>query len=331
LFSVLVDSSKDGIAFMNSQLSKRHVGFLKSGQLTTEMSLVAALIILMLSVAAHIFDFIGVLALADVSSPTFVSEAVVFGIVSGILALQICLLAIWCSLGGQREIFRIPLATTSLVLLINNWILAISAGRSSLDFDDVAIVFAGVFGVFILVQLPLVVIRIFYKFSIVPKCLISSRRLTSNFKIFDLFVLMFSAALLVLFTQVVIDIAIGNASIPFRNKAFSQVMEVIGTYLKVGVGVSLISLLALRVVFSKKYRWRIVVLLMLSVILIGVFGPAISTYLGNFKLLLAPVEMYQWFAFLNVVFLGEVLILTFFYLLGYRAPPKPDSGMVAPR
>lgn len=328
---MVVDSSKYGIVFMNSQLSKRHVGFLKSGQLTTEMSLVAALIILLLSFAAHIFDFIGVLALADVSSLMFVSEAVVFGIVSGILALQICLLAIWCSLGGQRGIFRIPLATTSLVFLINNWILAISSGRSSLDFDDVAIVFAGVFGVFILVQLPLVVIRIFYKFSIVPKCLISSRRLTSNFKILDLFVLMFSAALLVLFTQVVIDIAIGNASIPIRNKAFSKVMEVIGTFLKVGVGVSLTSLLALRVVFSKKYRWRIVVLLMLSIIFVGVFGPAVLTNFGNFKLLLVPVEMYQWFAFLNVVFWGEVLILMVFYLLGYRATPKPDSGMVAPR
>ena len=73
---------------MDSQLRKRHVEFLNSGQLTTEVSLVATLFILILSLAAHLFDFIGVWALADAGSVVFTAEAVVLGVVSGILAAR---------------------------------------------------------------------------------------------------------------------------------------------------------------------------------------------------------------------------------------------------
>lgn len=305
---------------MNTQLSKRHVEFLKSGQLTSEVPLVAALIILMLSVGAHLFDFLGVFVLADVSSILFVREAVVLGIVSGILALQVCLLAIWCSLGGQRGIWRLPLATTSLILLINNWVLAIGAGRSSLNSDDVAVVFVGVFSVFVLVQLPLLIIRGFYKMSIVPNGLISTRSLPSHFRIRDLFVLMFSAALLVVFTQVVVDIAVGNLSNSLRNINFSRVIEASGVFLKFGVSVSFISLLALGVVFSKKYRWRFVLLILFLVITAGALGSSVFfSNAANQPRNPLPVEIYQWVAFLNVVFWGELVVLSAFYFLGYRA------------
>ena len=68
---------------MDSQLRKRHVEFLNSGQLTTEVSLVATLFILILSLAAHLFDFIGVWALADAGSVVFTAEAVVLGVAVG--------------------------------------------------------------------------------------------------------------------------------------------------------------------------------------------------------------------------------------------------------
>lgn len=315
---------------MNSQLRKRHVEFLKSGQLTTEVSLVATLLILMLSLAAHLFDFIGVWAFADVGSVVFTVEAVVFGIVSGILAAQVCLLAIWCSLGGQKGVLRLPLAITSVVLLVNNWILALSGGRANFNYVDVAVVFAGVFFVFVLVQLPLVMIRMLYKFSIAPTCLNSSRKLAPHFKIRDLFVLMFYAALLVVFTQIVVEVALTNSSIPMRNMKVSEVVDTMEVFLILGVSVSLISLITLSVVFSNKYRWQIV-LLLLTILGISVLGSLIVPlfFLSSFSFVLVPVEAYQWFVFFNVVFWAELLILSVFYLLGYRARSTRNSEMIA--
>ena len=315
---------------MDSQLRKRHVEFLNSGQLTTEVSLVATLFILILSLAAHLFDFIGVWALADAGSVVFTAEAVVLGVVSGILAAQVCLLAIWCSFGGQKGVLRLPLAITSVVMLVNNWILALGGGRSNFNYVDVAVVFAGVFCVFVFVQLPLVMIRIFYKLSIVPTCLNSTRKLAPHFKIRDLFILMFYAALLVVFTQIVVEVALANASLPMRNMKASEVIEATETFLMVGVCVSLISLLALSVVFSTKYRWRIV-LPLLTLLGISVFGSLI-VFLFNrssFSFVLVPVEAYQWFAFFNVVVGAELLILSVFYLLGYRAISTRSEEMIA--
>jgi hypothetical protein len=311
---------------MNSQLTKRHVEFLKSRQLRTEVSLIAAIAILMLSIAAHVFDYFGVLLFADVEPILFFTEAVVFGAVSGILAAQVCLLAIWCSLGGQKGIWRIPLAITSLLLLINNWILALSVGRSSLNNGEVNVVFMGVFAVFLLVQLPLIVIRMFYKLSIAPHCLISTRNLASHFKIRDLFVLLFHAALLIVFTQIVLELVAANKSPAIYQETMnpSEMVEAIARFLVVGVCVSLISLFAFGAVFSKKYRWRIALLLLFWAIAFAVLGPMTGFFSSdpNVAYSLYSVEACQWFAFFNVVLIGELLILSVFYCLGYRVSSK---------
>ena len=312
------------MVLMETQLSKRHVEFLTKTRLTTESSFAAALIISALSIGSHVFDFVGVLAFAGNPPVVFITEAISLGFVSGILAVQICLLAIWCSFGGQKSIWRLPLAITSLVLLINNWILASAAVQPQFSLENVNVIFAGVVGIFLLVQLPLFVIRLSFKLSIVPNYLIPTENMDFHFKIQDLFVVMAHAALLIGGTQIVIDVATVE-NVPLENMNFSEVAKGIAELFAIGLCVSMISLVTLGVIFSQKYRWRIVLLIFTLTIAGGAITVVPMLLFSNARPLLPSlsVEACRWFAFFATVPLGELLILLIFYGLGYRVKSKP--------
>ena len=240
----------------------------------------------------------------------FLKQDFHFFLAIGLLVAQPCILSIWCALGGQRAVVRIPafMGMLALLFIVYTGILVSSGAPGSF----VSILGVCVIAITVIIQIPLWIFRASTKQVVALPSQTESGIGASQFGIRHLFISTTIAA-------IVVTVAQANAQyVSFDPTPFPGPGLILFVTFFVIVA-SVLSFLILAVVFNRNHRLAFVGLL--AVILLVLPLPAVEAFHCMWR-----VPAFQWnvdeifnaFCFVFSLTVGMIGVLYIFYSIGFR-------------
>ena len=229
-------------------------------QLSHDVHLIPASgVIIALVLVSAIGNVIGTMILWDASDPPRTEFLVCMGI--GMMMAQVCGLAVWCALGTQKVVVRVPLTMGILFCLICIYIGTVFVMDNGMPLEVPIIFFVGTFALALLVQIPLWIFRLGTGISISRSDSRQESIEASQFGIQHL-----------LITTTIAAMVAAAAKYLFSNGEFETnvpLHEIIPFVVTFELYISIITLLCVAFVFSG--AGRILIGLLLGVVVL--FGP----------------------------------------------------------
>ena len=239
----------------------------------------------------------------------------VFFVALGLLVSQPCLLSIWCAMGGERGLWRIPAATGILFVLLAIYIKTMEVLDTHIPLEVIIMISVIALAITVILQIPLWIFRQTTRQVIRLPSEASTNLATNQFGIKHLLVVMTIAAIVV---------AIARSSFPESNfdggapaGLWTQLSLLLLFLICVGC---LMTFLALAAVFSQTKRRLFRLLLGLFLLVCPL---ASIQFMINYSSLFGTgdfsfTEMINMYLFFWSLAAGIVGIMWIFYLIGYR-------------
>lgn len=252
------------------------------------------------------------------NGPAFQSFS--FFVALGLLVVQPCLASIWCALGNERGLVRIPAAMGILVIWLATYLKTLHALDNNLPLEIVVVIGCLVIATCIILQIPLWMFRVTTKQVIRLPADLELNLGTNQFGIKHLLIAM---------TLVAIIVAVLRAAFPeseLGTTGFFPWWQLSLFLLYFVITTCLLTFLTLAVVFSQRRRW--VYASLLAVLLLACpWGGMQAMTTGN---LFGGINwgIFEWmnmYIFIFSIAAGLMGVLLVFYLVGYRLEKKSDA------
>lgn len=240
-------------------------------------------------------------------------ESISFFVALGLLVAQPCLLSIWCALGSERVVVRVPAAMGILFILTAVYLKTMHFLDSSMPLEVVFFVGGLVLATTIILQIPLWLFRWLSCQVIQLPAASKSSISTNQFGIRHLLISMTIAAIIV---------AVARATVPSGNLEGPSIPwgQLILFLLYFVITACLLSFLALAVVFSRRKRWLFTVLLFVFLLACPYGGILVMENTRAFggMLKLGVQETLNMYIFIGSIAAGIISVLLVFHAIGYR-------------
>ena len=262
--------------------------------------------IIALVLASAIGDVVGTLLFWEFYGGPFYEFLLCMGL--GLMVAQPCALAVWCALGTQKFVVRVPLTMGILFSLTCIFTGTIYALENGITLEVPIIFVVGSFSLALLVQVPLWIYRMITGYAISFMGTQTESEKASQFGIKHLMIATTIAAVIAAISNYALANSELDNSVPWG--------EVIGFLVTFELFISMITLLCVALVYSRSSRVGIGILLGLVVIVgpIGV-GEVIDAVIGGGSDRRMLTNTYAFTISLSIVL---TVVLFAFYAMGYR-------------
>lgn len=243
-----------------------------------------------------------------------------FFVALGLLVVQPCLASIWCALGSERSLVRIPAAMGILIVWLAVYLKTMHVLDNNLPLEVVVVIGCLVISTSIILQIPMWLFRWKTK-QVLRLPAVSEPNIGNNqFGIKHLLIAMTLAAVIV---------AVLRAAFPeseLGTTGFFPWWQLSLFLLYFVISTCVLTFLALAVVFSRRRRWvfaSLLAVLLLTCPLGGRQTMNNSSLWGvmNWGLM----EWLNIYVFIWTIAAGIISVLLVFYLVGYRLEKRPEE------
>jgi len=232
----------------------------------------------------------------------------------GLLGIQPCLLSIWCALGAQKAIWRIPVSMGMLTLLTMTYSRVLSLDGAPLK--AILVICAVVAATVGVLQIPLWIFRIKSKYAIALPLDVEPEISASQFGISHLLFATTLAAILLAIGRVMIPDKWNSGAMPLP---WSSLIVFLIFHI---VLATVLAFLLLGTVFNQNRRIVFLVFLLLFLVV----APLGSILVFHSSGIMSRAGPQTWtfdfiknaYTFVWTIAIGIAAVLSFFYLIGFR-------------